>query len=126
MTTYEKTGSAAVGGATATPPGPRGYLDTNLIIGLAKQDLPSTERAAMSELLERHKARTLSVCTSHLAREELKAYAQGADPTQDVIYMLLEDVPAIQEEFLAPRVLGSYGLGCGRPDRQGRIARQTH
>jgi hypothetical protein len=68
MTINEKTGTIAVGTAMATPPGPWGYLDTNLIIGLAKQDLPPTERTAMSDLLQRHKARTLSVCTSHLAQ----------------------------------------------------------
>ena len=44
MTIYEETGTVAVGGAMATP-GPRAYLDTNLIIGPAKQDLPPTERA---------------------------------------------------------------------------------
>ena len=115
MSIYEKSGSAAIGGATATPSGPRGYLDTNLIIGLAKHDLPPTERIAMSDLLQRLKTRTLGLCTSHLAKEELTAYAQGADPTQDVIYMLLEDVPAIQEQFLGAPMLGRFALGSADP-----------
>jgi hypothetical protein len=115
MTTYEKTGTVAAGGALAPPSATRVYLDTNLIIGLAKQDLPPTERTAMSDLLRRHKNRTLGLCTSHLAKEELTAYAQGADPTQDVIYMLLEDVPAIQEEFLGAPVIGSFALGSAGP-----------
>jgi hypothetical protein len=50
-----------------------------------------------------------------LGARELKAYAQGADPTQDVIYMLLEDVPAIQEEFLGPRAIGTFAIGSAGP-----------
>ena len=43
MTIYEKTGTIATGGATTTPHGPRGYLDTNLIIGLVEEDLGPIE-----------------------------------------------------------------------------------
>jgi hypothetical protein len=61
MTTYEKTGS----GGGLGPSSAQAYLD--LIIGLAKHDLVSAERAAMSDLLQRHKDRRLRLCTSHLA-----------------------------------------------------------
>jgi predicted nucleic acid-binding protein len=115
MSIYEKSGSAAIGGATATPPGPRGYLDTNLIIGLAEDDLGASEGSAMVDLLQRHKRRAIRLFTSHVAKDELARRSAGAGHLQSVIYLLLDDVPAIEEQFRVPPLLGSMALGSTGP-----------
>jgi predicted nucleic acid-binding protein len=115
MTTYEKTGTIAAGGAMAKSPGPRGYLDTNLIIGLAEGDLAPKEMSALEHLLQRHKSRGIRLCTSHVAIEELARRESGPERLQHVIYMLLEDVPAIDEQFQAAPMFGSMVLGVGAP-----------
>jgi predicted nucleic acid-binding protein len=115
MATYEKTGGAAIGGASAEPRGPRGYLDTNLIIGLAEEDLGTIEGAAMLDLLQRHKGRTIRLVTSQTAKDELARRVGGPGHFQSVIYLLLDDVPAIETQFRVPPLLGSTTFGSTGP-----------
>jgi hypothetical protein len=114
MTTYEKTGTIAAGRAMATPTGPRGYLDTNLIIGLVQEDLGPIEMRALRELLRVRKAGGIMLFTSHVAAEELEKRSTP-EARQSDIYLLLDDLPAVDEEFRMPAKLGTMKLGSGPP-----------
>jgi predicted nucleic acid-binding protein len=131
MTIHEKSGTLMAGSAPDSAP--RAYLDTNLIIGLAENDLARTEMTAMEELLQRHKGRETRLCTSHVAKEELSRRrpavngrlrrliyrlarrSPGNGRVQKLIYDLLDDIPAVDEQFLAPPMLGSAALGSAGP-----------
>jgi predicted nucleic acid-binding protein len=89
-----------------------GYLDTNLIIGLVEEDL-GAELPALRELLRRRKAGEITLCTSHVASEELARGSQQASGRNEDIYLLLDDVPVVDEQFRAPGVLGTVAFGGG-------------
>jgi len=84
---------------------PSGYLDTSLIIGLAKFDLPKAENLALLDLVIRHGRGELMLCTSHVAKEELSRHALGETRGEDLIYKLVADVPAVDEQFRMPSTL---------------------
>jgi hypothetical protein len=69
---------APAAGTAASYKSPGAYLDTNLIIGLAEDDLGPAEMAAMYDLLQRQKEREIRLCTSHVARKELGDSARTA------------------------------------------------
>ncbi len=93
---------------------PTGYLDTNLIIGVAKGDLDVTEMAALAGILERRKRGEIVLCTSRVAKEELDRHAQsGTGRTEHLIYLLLDDVPAVLDQFVIPAQLGNSSQGGG-------------
>jgi len=89
---------------------PSGYLDTNLIIGLAQDDLPRPEMAATRELLRRQKSGTVALYTSHVAKEELQRKAIPGR-LEDLIYLLIENVPAMREEHILPPAFGPKTTG---------------
>jgi hypothetical protein len=93
---------------------PTGYLDTTLIIGLAKEDLGDAEMDASVDLLERRKRGDISLCTSSVAKEELDRHAKGGlGRAGRLIYLLLDDVPAVDEQFLMHTTYGSGSFGGG-------------
>jgi hypothetical protein len=76
------------------------YLETSLLIGLVSQDL-DLEQEPLRRILEAGKAGRLSLVTSAVTREEI---LKGTDPAVDeAIYLLLADVPLLDEEALVPR-----------------------
>jgi hypothetical protein len=83
---------------------PSGYLDANFIIGLAEEDLASAEMAALDDLLRRQKNRQIRLLTSQVAKQELERRSSGPDRVSGLIYMLLEDVPAV-DDTRSPRQL---------------------
>jgi len=96
MTTYEKTGGSA----------PTAYLDTSLVFGIASQDLDG-EQEALLRLLRASKQGTIKLFTSHVTGEEIKKGMEtGLD---EAIYALLQDVPAVEEQSLFPRLVTNRG-----------------
>jgi len=88
------------------------YLDTVLIVGLAKSDLAPAELAAMFDLLELQKAGSVGLRTSPLAKEELSRHATSGRNVEEAIYMLLEDLPVVEEQFATAAMLGSLMFGA--------------
>ncbi len=95
---------------------PRGYLDTNLISGLVNGDLGSVEQAALTELLRLRKAGTVALCTSEVAAEEIGRNQSAASRRHEDIYLLLDEVPKVDEQFQMSKV---YGAGLYGADRYG-------
>ena len=71
--------------------------------------------AASYDLLQRQKDREIRLRTFHIAREELERRTSTPNRVSRLIYMLLEDVPAIDEQFRAAGTLGSMVSGAGPP-----------
>jgi hypothetical protein len=91
---------------------PSGYLDTNLISGLAKEDIRPVELAALRDLLRRRKAGQLILCTSAVASEELGGIPATARAPHEDIYPLLDDVPTVDEQFPMPKAYGAGAYGA--------------
>ncbi len=87
------------------------YLDTNLIIGLAQEDLPPPEMAALLALLKLRKTGDVSLYTSRVAMEELGRKASSGPRAEDVIYLLLDNVEETPEDVTMPSVFGSAPYG---------------
>ena len=84
---------------TQTSVTPSGYLDTNLMSGLVKEDLGPVELPALRELLRRRKAGEIILCTSHEASEELGRIPAAARARHEDIYMLIDDVPTVSNDI---------------------------
>lgn len=82
------------------------YLDTNLVIGLARDDLGDVEQAAIVDLLDRHKGRRLRLVTSQVTLEELRKIPHEDRRPDEQMYRLLEELPTAAE-VLAPVVTRS-------------------
>jgi hypothetical protein len=82
------------------------------VIGLTNQDLGS-EQEALRQILVAHKQRgTLDLVTSRVTEQEIqKGDLPGAD---EAIYLLLKDVPFLDEEELVPRPVRA-GAGLKGP-----------
>jgi hypothetical protein len=102
---------------------PSGYLDTNLIIGLAEEDLASAEMAALDDLLRRQKNRQIRLRPSRVAKPEVERRSSGPDRVSGLIYMLLEDVPAVDDESEPDHLVNSSPIWL-RPNRHSR--RMSH
>lgn len=87
-----------------------GYLDTNLLSGLVKDDIDATELIALRELLRLRRAGAIDLCTSHITREELEKLPPGARAHHEDIYFLLDDVP-IAGEHIVVGMLGTAVYG---------------
>ena len=95
---------------------PSGYIYTDVLIGLARCDLPAAEMAAAVRLLELRKAGNVSLFTSSVAKEELARHAAaGAVRVEDVVYLLLDEIPAATEEYILPPILGATTFGSYGP-----------
>jgi hypothetical protein len=70
---------------------PTGYLDTALVIAVAKRDLDTREQEALHELLRLKENRCISLVVSEIVDEELRQYG-GDGVDQGLVYSLLEDV----------------------------------
>jgi hypothetical protein len=94
---YEKSGGAH-------HPVPVAYLDTCLVIGLRKHDLGS-EQEPLTELLRLRKAGQLRLMTGNETVEELGRLQPQMSPEDEVIYLLFDDVPVVDEQTLTPGVI---------------------
>lgn len=93
----------------------RAYLDTSLIVGLAKRDLRPTEHEALRELLRLGKAGRIELVTSSVTEEEISRYAGELRELQEDIYALLSDVPTVPESRTDSGML-LMGVGGGVRD----------
>jgi predicted nucleic acid-binding protein len=96
---------------------PSGYLDTNLVSGLVKEDLGDVELQALRTLLRRRKAGAIELCTSAVTAEELARLPDSARARHEDIYALLEDVPATAERSGSTMLL----MGVGGPHEDPRL-----
>lgn len=69
------------------------YLDTCLISGLVRADLPQIEYSSLLELLKLQKNGTIRLVTSPVANDELKKIPKEYREKHEIIYNLLTDVP---------------------------------
>ncbi len=74
-------------------PVPTAYLDTCIVSGLAKEDLPSGEQQALLEVLRRHKEGWIKLITSFVTKQEIDRVPEQARTRHEVIYSLLSDIP---------------------------------
>ena len=95
VTTYAK---SAAGGQRV----PRAYLDTCLVIGMRKQDL-GAEQEPLRRILHAGKQGRLALVTSHVTQKEIQRGRSAIRDVDEVIYLLLTDVPVPDEETLVPR-----------------------
>jgi predicted nucleic acid-binding protein len=90
---------------------PTGYLDTNLLSGLVKEDVGVAELAGLRDLLRRRKAGEIELVTSDVADQELARIPEEFRSRHEDIYLLLDDVRTVAEEqrFASlPLLLNSY------------------
>jgi hypothetical protein len=71
---------------------PRLYLDTCIISGIAKEDLQTDQRAAVTELLRLHKQKVIQLVTSEMAKVEIDKIPVQHRSKHEAIYSLLADV----------------------------------
>lgn len=89
------------------------YLDTCIVSGLAREDLNASETAALLRILQARKRGEVAIVTSEVARNEI---AQVPDPHRarhEMIYNLLNDVPAAATHRTEAGLL-LMGVGGGR------------
>lgn len=89
------------------------YLDTCIVSGLAREDLPPSETAALLRILRSRKRGELAVVTSAVARNEIERVPDHHRTRHEVIYTLLADVPAAATHR-TDSGLALLGVGGGR------------
>jgi predicted nucleic acid-binding protein len=85
------------------------YLDTNIVSGLAKEDLTTDEHDALQHILEAYKQGKVSLVTSPITKEEIEEIPVEHRSKHETIYNLLIDVPIARTFRRGPR--GMLGLG---------------
>jgi len=94
------------------------YLDTCIISGLAKEDLPKEEYRALNSVLSLRKSGAIQLVTSFVVKAELEKIPEEFRIKHEVIYNLLSDVPV--KRFRSITGLGPVGVpgfGFGRLNR---------
>lgn len=71
----------------------KAYLDTCIVSGLAKEDQPKVEQAALLEILRLQKAGKIELVTSPLVKEEIDRIPEKDRTRHEIIYNLLADIP---------------------------------
>jgi hypothetical protein len=89
------------------------YLDTCIISGLARWDLPARDLAALQCILAARKCGEVSLVTSNIAKTEIDRVPQAYRAAHGVIYNLLADVPAARF-WRTDTGLMLMGVGGGR------------
>jgi hypothetical protein len=90
----------------------KAYLDTCVISGLAKEDIPQEEQEALLNILKAQKSGDLKLVTSDLTRRELENIPSEYRQKHEVIYNLVADVP-IAKAFRTDSGLMLMGVGGG-------------
>lgn len=91
------------------------YVDTCIISGLARNDIPETESTPMLTMLGATQADAFSFVTSCVALDELKLIPKEHQTPHTAIYQLLGKVRALPEPSMTR--LGLIGAPAGNPDR---------
>jgi predicted nucleic acid-binding protein len=82
---------------------PSAYLDTCLVIGLAKEDLRRVEQAALDELTNMWGDGRLKLVTSDVTHEEILHVPEGVRTRHDATLERLATIPTVAEAI--PRVV---------------------
>ena len=90
----------------------KAYLDTCIVSGLAKEDLPQSEQVALLEILRLHKAETIQLVTSVVVKEEIDKIPVEHRGKHEVIYNLLANI-AISRVSWTDSGLLLRGVGGG-------------
>jgi len=80
------------------------YLDTNVVSAIAREDFPEDEMRALKQLLELSNTGNLELRTSEVARREIESYKGEDKRTVEIVYLLLQKVPIIEDH----KVLGYH------------------
>jgi hypothetical protein len=81
---------------------PKPYLDTCVVSGLAKNELPTDVTSALLAILEVHKAGRIALVTSKLVHDEISKIPTAHCLLHTVIYSLLADVPLVDMTVRSP------------------------
>jgi hypothetical protein len=92
---------------------PKVYLDTCIVSGIAREDLPQAEQEAVATLLQLYKARRVDLVTSDVAKSEIDHVPEQFRSRHETIYFLLKDVPVARAEW-TDSGLTLTGVGGGR------------
>lgn len=69
------------------------YLDTCIISGLAKEDLPQKEQDALFQLLDLHDRGELSLVTSYITLTELEKIPAEFRRRHEIFFRLIKKIP---------------------------------
>jgi len=86
------------------------YLDTNIISGLAKEDLTTNEHDALRHILEAYKQGKVSLVTSPITKEEIGKIPVEHRSKHETIYNLLSDVPIARTFRRGARGMSGFGF----------------
>lgn len=90
------------------------YLDTCVVSGLAKSDLPKDDLRALRRILEARKRGQVEVVTSPVTKKEINQIPDHHRSSHEILYNLLQDVP----EAKTHRTSGLSLVGVGGGPRQ--------
>jgi len=88
------------------------YLDTCIISGIAKKDLPVNEQIALVELLKRNKEGIIQFTTSSLSEEEISQIPEQHRPSHSIVYDLLREIKLSNYSY-SDSGLMMMGMGGG-------------
>jgi predicted nucleic acid-binding protein len=93
----------------------KAYLDTCIVSGLAKGDLPIAERTALAKVLRLHKAQNIQLVTSSLVKDEIDKIPEEYRWQHETIYNLLANIPIASASWTDS---GLALMGCGGGTRE--------
>src|SRR5262245_14946342 len=76
------------------------YLDTSIVSGIAKNDLPAHERTACAAILQAEAAGHVELCASPVTKRELSAIPAGHRGAHDGVYNALLIIPEVGDTLL--------------------------
>jgi predicted nucleic acid-binding protein len=88
----------------------KAYFDTCIVSGLAKEDLPEVEQAALLEVLRLYRAEKIELVTSALVKQEIDRIPEKPRRRHEIIYNLLADIPISNVSWTDS---GLMMMGCG-------------
>lgn len=91
----------------------KAYLDTCIVSGLAKEDLPSAEQMALLIILRFHKSGDVQLVTSILVKEEIDKIPEEHRMRHEIVYNLLANIPVSQVSW-TDSGLTLMGVGGGK------------
>jgi hypothetical protein len=89
------------------------YLDTCIVSGLAKGDLSDVELDALVKILEARKRNRIDLVTSEVTKREIAQIPDKHRRLHQVVYILLDDVPAVAAHRTYSALM-PMGVGGGR------------
>ncbi len=73
------------------------YLDTNVVSAIAREDFPPDEMRALKQLLELSNTGKIELRASEVARREIESYKGEDKRTVEIVYLLLQKIPFVED-----------------------------